>query len=138
MPSAELAATSSNGFASRAADLVEQLQEVMRGELDLLVAPLRRAVYARDQTGAMDAAEVAVHERVTRLRLSRRAFGEAEVPLGVLLPAVGVEEAVLGLGPRLHVSPVGVQDVLARLDALAAVSDGGGVDGVGGDGDQNR
>ena len=50
-------------------DLVEVLKQVVRGELDLLVAPLRGPVHAGDQSGAVDPAEVAVHERVAGLGL---------------------------------------------------------------------
>jgi hypothetical protein len=50
-----------------AADAVEVLQQVVRRELDLLVAPLGGAVDARDQPAAVDPAEVAVDERVARL-----------------------------------------------------------------------
>ena len=66
--------------------LVEVLQQVVRGELDLLVPPLRRPVHARDQTGPVDPAEIAVHECVARLGLVVRALGQAEVPLRVVLP----------------------------------------------------
>jgi hypothetical protein len=67
----------------------------VRGELDLLVPPLGRAVVAGDQPGAVQAAQVAVDERVPGLRLVRRALGQPEVPLGVLLPRMPLEEGVL-------------------------------------------
>jgi hypothetical protein len=59
---------------------VEVLEEVVGGELDFLVSPLRRPVDAGDQTGAVDPAEVAVDERVARLGLIGRPLGEPQVP----------------------------------------------------------
>jgi hypothetical protein len=56
----------------------------MRGELDCLVPPLRGAIHARDQARAMDAAEVSVHEGVSRLGLLVRTVGETEMPCAVL------------------------------------------------------
>jgi hypothetical protein len=47
-----------------AAALVEVLEEVMGGELDLLVAPFGGPILAGDQAHAVDAAEVAVDEVV--------------------------------------------------------------------------
>jgi hypothetical protein len=70
------------------------------------------------------AAEVAVHERVPGLRLLGGAFGEAEVPGGVFLPGVGLEERVLLACARLDVLPAGAQDVLARVDQFLCVPDG--------------
>ena len=43
------------------------LQQVVGGQLDLLVPPLRRAVHAGDQSAAMHAAEVAEDEGVAAL-----------------------------------------------------------------------
>jgi hypothetical protein len=48
-------------------------------------------------------AEVAVDERVARLRLLRRTLGEAEMPGGVLVPGVCLQERVLLPCARLHV-----------------------------------
>ena len=78
-----------------AADAVEVLQEVVRRELDLLVAPLGGAVDARDQPAAVDPAEVAVDERVARLGLLRGALRQPEEPAAVVLPAVVLEVRVL-------------------------------------------
>ena len=63
------------------ARLVEVLQQPVRGEFHVLVPPLRGAVLARDQPAPVHAVEVAVHERVPRLGLVARTFGESEVPL---------------------------------------------------------
>ena len=98
--------------------VVEVLQQVVGGQLDRLVAPLGGAVLAGDQPHAVHAAEVAVDERVPRLGLVVGAVGEPEVPLGVLVPGVGLEERVLVVGARLDVAPVAVEHVLAGVDEL--------------------
>ena len=53
----------------------------MRREFDRLVPPFRGSVHARDQAGAVNPAEVAVHECVSRLGLVVCAIGQAEMPL---------------------------------------------------------
>jgi DNA-binding SARP family transcriptional activator len=65
---------------------VQALQQVVGGQLHVLVAPLGGPVDAGDQAGAVHAAEVAVDERVPRLGLLGRALGESQVPLGVVGP----------------------------------------------------
>ena len=55
--------------ASSGALLVEVLQELVCCELDLLVPPLRGTLVAGDQPDPVQTAEVAVDERVVRLRL---------------------------------------------------------------------
>ena len=97
-------------------DGIETLQELMRGQLDLLVPPLGGAVVAGDQAHAVQPPEVAVHERVARLRLVVRPLGEPEVPGGVLLPGVLLEERVLLLGAGLHGVPLALEDVLLGVD----------------------
>src|SRR5262249_33547400 len=109
---------------------VQQLKELVRGELDLLVPPLGRAVVAGDDPRAVDPAEVAVDEGVTRLPPVVRTLRQPEVPLRVLLPGVVREVGVLGVGLRLHAAPLAVQHVLARLDQLAGTGDGPLVDRV--------
>ena len=100
---------------------VEVLQELVGGELDVLVVPLGGSVDAGDEarTGAPGGG------RRTRRRSgpsSRRwRLGEAEVPGGVVVPRVGVEEGVLVVGGRLRVAPVAREHVLAGIDQLAAV-----------------
>ena len=93
-------------------------------ELDLLVSPLGCPVVAGDQPHSMHAAEVAVHEGVPRLGFLGRAVGETEMPGGVLVPRVGLEERVLLAGARLDVLPARADDVLARIDQLLCVPDG--------------
>ena len=58
----------------------------MGGEFDLLVPPLRRAIHAGDQGGAMHLGEVAEAERVAGLGLVAGPFGQAEVPPAVVVP----------------------------------------------------
>ena len=67
----------------------------MRCELDLLVPPLGGTVVAGDQPHPVHAAEVAVDERIPRLRLLGRALGETEMPIRVFFPGVRLEERVL-------------------------------------------
>src|SRR3954452_3513161 len=112
------------------ADAVEVLEQVMGGQLDLLVPPLRGSVEAGDEPHAVDATEVAVGERVARLRPVSRPFGERQEPPGVLVPRMRLEERVLLLGPRLRVAPVAAQDVLARVDELPRAGDAPLVDDV--------
>src|SRR5688572_19065835 len=95
---------------------VETLEQVVGHELDLLVPPLRRAVDAGDESAAVDASEVAVHERVAGLGAVVGPLGEPEVPGGVLLPGVALQVVVLRLRPWLDLAPVAVEDVLAALD----------------------
>jgi hypothetical protein len=106
----------STGSRPSGAGPVEQLQQVVGGQLDLLMAPLGRPVMAGDQAGPMQATEVAVDERVSCLGLLRRSLGETEMPLCVLVPGMRGEKSVLGFSPRLNVAPVAVEDVLACTD----------------------
>ena len=88
----------------------------MSRELDFLVAPFGGPVHAGNQARAVDTFEVAIGEAVPRLRLLPGPFSKAEMPLGVLVPGMGLEERVFGDRARLHVSPVAVQNVLASVD----------------------
>ena len=65
---------------------------------------LRGPVVAGDQSRAVQAPEVAMHERVPGLGLVGGAVGEAEVPPGVVAPRVRGEELVLVRGARLHLA----------------------------------
>src|SRR5206468_242038 len=102
--------------ASSGALPVEVLQELVCRELDLLVPPLRGPVVAGDQSHPMETAEVAVDKRVARLRLLRGALGQAEMPGGVFLPGMRLQERVLLPCARLHVLPTRAEHVLARVD----------------------
>src|SRR5215216_3860857 len=102
-----------------AAALVEVLEQVVGGQLDLLVAPFGGPVLAGDQAHAVQAAEVAVDEGVPSLGVVGGAVGEGQMPVGVLLPGVGLQEGVLVLGARLDVAPLAPEHVLAGVDELA-------------------
>src|SRR5215207_2911652 len=82
----------------------------------------------------MDAAEIAVDERVPGLRLVGSSVGEAEMPSPVLVPRVLLQERVLVIGARLGLAPVAVEHVLASPDELSRASYCAIVDRVGGDG----
>ena len=96
----------------------------MCGELDRLVPPLGGAVDAGDETGPVDASEVADDERVAGLRLVAGPVGQAEVPVGVLLPGVRLQECVLVVRGWCDLAPIAVEDVLVGVDELPSVSDG--------------
>jgi hypothetical protein len=74
------------GSAVSGAPLVQELQQLVRRELDLLVTPFGRSVVTGNQACAMKTTEVSVHERIARLRLICRTFCQAEVPFAVFLP----------------------------------------------------
>jgi hypothetical protein len=105
----------------------------VRSELDLLVAPLGRAVVAGDQAHPVEPPEVAVHECVACLRLVGGAFGQAEVPGRVLRKRVRLQERILLAGARLHVLPARAENVLLGVDQLLRVVDRVVVQRVGGD-----
>jgi len=95
---------------------VEALKQVVRGELDLLVAPLGSAEVAGDDARSMDAPEVAEDEGVPRLGLVVGARGQTQMPACVRLPIVLREIRVLVVGARLDLAPVAVEHVLASVD----------------------
>ena len=68
------ASAASRRLSPSAREVVEALEQVVRGPLDLLVAPLGGTVETGDQPHPVHAAEVAVDERVARLRLVGCAF----------------------------------------------------------------
>jgi hypothetical protein len=97
------------------------LQKLMGGELDLLVAPLSCPVLARDQAHSMDAPEVAVDECVPGLRIVGRTVGEPEMPAGVVVPRVRLQEGILVPGARLNVSPHAFEHVLVGVDQASSL-----------------
>src|SRR6202035_2488460 len=104
--------------------LVQALQELVGRELDFYVPPLGRPVVAGDDAHAVDPAEVPVDEGVPGLGAVAGAGGQDEVPLGVLVPRVGLEEGVLLAGAGLDLAPVAVQHVLTAVDQLFGPGDG--------------
>src|SRR4026209_1406525 len=109
---------------------VQLLEEIVGGELDRLLAPLRGAGAAGDEARSMDSPEVAEHEGVTSLCLVGRADRLAEMPRAVLVPRMPLEECVLVGGRRLGLVPLGVEDVLPRLDQRSCLRNGIVVQGV--------
>src|SRR4051794_40213829 len=109
---------------------VQQLQQVVGGQLDLLVPPLGRPVVAGDDAHPVHAAEVAVDERVAGLGLLGRALGEREVPRAVLGPGVPGQIGVLVVGGGLDPAPLAAQHVAAGRDQLSGMRDPGLVDEV--------
>ena len=106
----------------------------MGRQLDLLVAPFGGAVLTRDQGGAVEATEVPVDEGMPGLGLVRGPLREAEMPFGVLVPRVRLQEGVLGAGARLDVAPFAVENVVASVDQPPGARNGAFVDRVGGRG----
>ena len=95
----------------------------MRGKLNLFVAPFGRPVLAGDQPCSVDAAKIAINERVSAFGLVSRFLVKAEVPFGVVVPGVAVEEGILVRRLRLNFTPVTFENVLACVDQPASVSD---------------
>jgi hypothetical protein len=88
---------------------VEQLQQLVGGQLDFLVSPLGGSVVAGDQAGPVDSAEVAVDERVPGLCLVGGALGQPEVPLGyaMLEPKLSAIKLTAIRVAKLKNQPVG-------------------------------
>ena len=66
----------------------------------------------------MHAPKVAEDECVPSLRLVGSAFGEPEMPGGVLLEGMPFEKRVLGISMWLHLAPVAVENVLRASISL--------------------
>src|SRR5580658_8837001 len=104
-------------------ELIQALQELVGGELDLLVPPLGRPVHAGDDAHAVDAPEVPVDERVPGLGLVSGTVGKPEMPSGVLVPGMTLQEGVLIAGLGLDLAPVAVEHVLAAVDEPLGLPD---------------
>ena len=109
---------------------VKPLEELVRGEFDLLVPPLGRPVHAGDDAHPVDAPEVPVHEGVPGLGLVGGSLGQAEVPAGVLFPGVPFQVGVLVARAGLDVPPVAVEHVLTAVDEVLGLRHRVGVDGI--------
>src|SRR5262249_25907448 len=110
--------------------VVQVLQELVRGELDLLMPPLGRPVVACDDAHAMDATEIPVDKRVPGLGVGGGTVGEPEMPSGVFLPPVRLPEGLPFAGVGLNLAPVAAKQVLALVDELSRPVDGLRVHGV--------
>jgi hypothetical protein len=64
----------------------------------------------------MDTAEVSVDKRVPGLGVVAGTVGKPEMPQGVFLPAMRLQEGVLLAGARLDLAPVAVEHVLTAVD----------------------
>jgi hypothetical protein len=104
------------------------LEEPVSGKLDRLVPPLGGPVDTGDQRRSMNTLQVAVDERVAGFRPVCGAIRQPEVPVGVLLPGVRLEERVLVIGGRRDLAPVAVEDVLVGVDELPRPGDGSPVE----------
>jgi hypothetical protein len=103
------------------ARLVQQLEEIVSGELDVLVTPLCGAIDAGDPLVRWIRRKSPVDKRVAGLGFVCRSLGQPEMPCGVVLPAVGVEERVLGI--RIGwTSPQLLSSTYWRRDQLAGVA----------------
>ena len=106
------------------------LQEVMCRQLDFLVPPLRCPINAGDQRRTVHPPQVTEDERIPRLGLISRTFGQAEMPGGVLLPGVPFQKCVLVVGAGLHLTPIAIENILPGVDQPAAVVNCGLVERV--------
>jgi hypothetical protein len=109
---------------------VEVLEELVSGELDLLVSPLGCPVLTSDQAHPVDATKVPVDECVSRLGVVVRTVGEPQMPCGVVIPRVRLQEGVLVLSARLDFSPHALEHVLVCVDEPSCVRNGVLVDRV--------
>jgi hypothetical protein len=119
------------GLTRSARLLVQVLQQLVGGQLDLLVAPFSGSVVARDDPGAVDAPEVAKYKRVTLLGLVGRAVRQTEMPLSVLLPRVRFQEGVLVVGVRLNVRLLAFEDVVRGVNESPGMSDSAAIQLIG-------
>src|ERR1700722_17702514 len=88
----------------------------MCSELEFLVPPFRSTKLACDEAHPVDAAKVAIHERVPRFGVVIRTVCETEMLLAVFLPRVVFEEGVFVVSAWLTLAPVALQNVLMRVD----------------------
>ena len=112
------------------AGVVWVLQDRVGSELDVLLAPLRGSVVAGDDPHPMDARVVAEDEGVAALDVFVCAVGEAEMPVAVLVPGVGLEVTSAVGGGWLDVSSAASEDAAADVDEVVGVVDRSVVDSV--------
>jgi hypothetical protein len=105
--------------------LIQELEQVMSGQLHLLVPPFGCPVNAGDQPCPMEAAEVSIDERVSSLRLIGGAFGEPQVPFGIFVPGMRIQVGVLVGCTGLDLAPVAVENVLVSFDETTGAGDTG-------------
>jgi hypothetical protein len=71
----------------------------------------------------MDPTEVSVDEAVPGLGVIVGTLGQPEMPCGVLIPGMGLQEGVLVVGAGLTIAPVAVDYVLASVNQSARLCD---------------
>ncbi len=69
----------------------------------------------------MDAAKIAINERVSAFGLVTRFLVKAEVPFGVVVPGVAFQERILIRGLGLNFAPFTVENILARCNQSASM-----------------
>jgi hypothetical protein len=82
----------------------------------------------------MDAPEVPEDKGVSGFRLVRRSLGKRQMPRGVFIPRMRLQERVLVGSLWLNLIPHAAEDVLVRVDEPFCVRHRTLVDGVRGDG----
>src|SRR5260370_5640831 len=93
------------------------------GEFDLRVPPLGGPVVAGDDAHPVQPPEVAVDKGVPGLGVLAGTVGEPEVPAGVFLPGMRLQEGVLLRRARLDLAPVAVEHVLPGVDEVPCPRD---------------
>ncbi len=111
--------------------VVQTLQQVMGGQLHVLVPPLRCPVAAGDQSHPVNPAEVTDDEGIPGLGVVGRSFRQTQMPGRVLLPVMTIQVRVLVVGGRLDITPLAVKHVLASIDQGLGLDHSSFVDGVG-------
>src|SRR6185437_4243980 len=115
--------SSSSGRPHSECFAVQALQQVVGGEFDLLVPPFGRPVETGDDAHPVQPLEIAVDECVPGLGVIAGTVGEPEMPAGVFLPGVRLQEGVLLLRARLDLAPVAVEYVLPGVDEMPCPRD---------------
>src|SRR5262249_50305970 len=110
--------------------VVQVLQELVRGELDLLMPPLGGPGVACDDSPAMGRPGNPRDKRGPGPGGVGGTVGEPEMPSGVFLPRVRLQEGVPFAGAGLNLAPVAAKHVLALVDELSRPGDGLRVHGV--------
>ena len=93
---------------------VEQLQQLVRGQFDVLMAPLGRAIVARDEPHSVDSTEVSV-DSTYRAFVSSVARSVSPRCVCILVPRMLIRERRSRRSARGWTSPIPLQNVLARL-----------------------
>ena len=104
--------------------VVEALQQLMRGKLDLFVSPLRGPIQTSDEAHSMNAPEVSIDECVSGLGVVVCIISEPEMPRCVVGPGVPLQERVFLLSSRLDIAPCAFKHVLVGVDQAPCLRNG--------------